>query len=162
MYNKCTIFSVKYWVKLNHWICLVVNLSHIGYGLTLSNDGYENVHYMHLFSVFTKHLYTGHRRYAYLYWPSSRSLRAITNLRLFLSALIKPIHADLQLINFVRRKGQVCIFAVQDAIITILFQRVWRGTPAALEPIKPLTWECCFSDDCRDHKEQLCQIVWRW
>lgn len=44
---------------------------------------------------------------------SGSKMPAITNLRFFLAALIKPIHADLLLINFVRRKGRVCIFATR-------------------------------------------------
>lgn len=46
-------------------------------------------------------------------WQSHSKIPAITNLGFFLAALIKPIHADLLLINFDRRKGRVCIFATQ-------------------------------------------------
>lgn len=65
----------------------------------------------------------------------SRKIPAITDLGFFLAALIKPIHADLLLINFVRRKGRVCIFAAQ---VSPHFQGFSseperRETPAALE-----------------------------
>lgn len=71
----------------------------------------------------------------------SRKIPAITNLGFFSAALIKPIHADLLLINFVRRKGRVCIFATQ---VSPHFQGFSseperRETPAALDPTK--LWE---------------------
>lgn len=60
---------------------------------------------------------------------------AITNLGFFLAALIKPIHADLLLINFVRRKGRVCIFArrVSPHFKGFVSEPERRETPAALE-----------------------------
>lgn len=43
---------------------------------------------------------------------SFKQMRAIKDLWFFVAVLNKPIHADLQLINFVGRKGHVCIFAI--------------------------------------------------
>lgn len=66
---------------------------------------------------------------------SGSKMLAITNLGFFLAALIKPIHADLLLINFVRRKGRVCIFAtrVSSHFKGFVSEAEHRETPAVLE-----------------------------
>lgn len=81
---------------------------------------------------------------------------AITNLWFFLAALMKVIHAALQLINFVRRKGQVCIFGSH----TYCFISNCSAGESLLLWIKLLE-SAAPPDDWRDWTEQLCLIVWQ-
>lgn len=68
-----------------------------------------------------------------------------TNLWFFLAALIKHIHA-VQLISFVRRKGQVCIFAIFKKSHLMFYLKLYSAGGSLLlwNRSNPISWELLF------------------
>lgn len=93
---------------------------------------------------------------------SGSKMPAITNLGFFLAALIKPIHADLLLINFVRRKGRVCIFATR---VSPHFKGFTSEAERHLLLRNKLNTEkldspfLCDNHNCVSTTQQFCQLV---
>lgn len=101
----------------------------------------------YFFENLIKHLHMRHIKYEHYTFNFGclpvlfNKMPAIANLGFFSAALVKPIHANLQLIHFVRRKGQVCIFASIFAAHRFEPKHAAEKNPAALKQIRPITRE---------------------
>lgn len=71
---------------------------------------------------------------------------------------------ELQLINFVRRKGQVCIFVIlKKPCILFPSRKLCIGRESLLlwNKSNPLLWSTPLTDDYKDWTERLCLTVWQ-